>query len=94
MTDEAFDDMLADLALIRQARENAEELRDQLAAEYARLLQDQKTLPPDSQASPRRRAGLDAMRRAIAAADRALDSIGQALREIAQSQDQDPSQPQ
>ena len=72
---------------VRRAREEAEFLRNILSAEYQRLQDEQ----PDPDSPPRhdnrRQQGLEAMRKAIAAADRAVDSVDQALREMERVKD-------
>ena len=72
---------------VRRAREEAEFLRNILSAEYQRLLDEQPN--PDSPPLPenRRQLGLEAMRKAIAAADRAVDSVDQALSEMERVKD-------
>jgi hypothetical protein len=70
------------LTEIRQSREQAEMLRDQLTAEYRRLCEENAGEPEKFTGDSRRQQGLEAMRKAIAAADRAIDSINQALREM------------
>ena len=77
----AHDEYQKSLAEIRLARDQAEVLRDQLAAEYERL--QHEDVPAGSPANNNRRSqGHEAMRKAIAAADLALSSIDQALREM------------
>ena len=71
------------LTEIRAARDRAEFLRDQLFAAYEGIAADEAVL-----AVPRRRQGREAMRKAIAAAERAIASIDQALREIERVQDE------
>ena len=80
------------LSEIRQARDQAELLRDQLAAEYERLCQEDSSLIGQEDDDERRQQGREMMRKAIAAADLALSSIDQALREMAQVID-DPNLP-
>ena len=72
---------------VRRAREEAEFLRNILSAEYQRLRDEQPD--PDSPPLPnhRRQQGLEAIRKAIAAADRAVDSVDQALREMERVKD-------
>ena len=79
------------LAEIRMARDEAEGLRDQLLAEYERICQDVVAKPADRQTQARQEEGRETMRKAIAAANRAIESIDQALRELERVQD-DPGQ--
>lgn len=74
---------------VRLARQEAERLRDQLLAEYNRLEQDQKHLSPAQQNDPQSRRGQEAMRKAILATNRALESIDHALREMERVRDED-----
>ena len=76
---------------VRRAREEAEFLRNILSAEYQRLLDEQPDPDPTPLSDERRQLGLEAMRKAIAAADRAVDSVDQALREMERVKD-DPEQ--
>lgn len=72
---------------IRQAREQAETLRDQLLAEYERQREDsQELMLSGGEDEDRRQRGLEAMRQAIGAANCAIASIDQALREIQRAQ--------
>ena len=70
------------LGQIRAARAQAEMLRDQLSGEYERLAAE------EGKEDARRQEGLEAMRKAIAAANRAIDSIDQALREMGRVTDE------
>ncbi len=66
---------------IRQARDQAEFLRDQLTAEYEKLGEFDQT--PNGQSSPEiqnLQPGRDLMRKAITATNRAIEFIDQALR--------------
>ena len=72
---------------IRQAREQAETLRDQLLAEYERQREDGQEMVGVGEEDDRRQRGLEAMRQAIKAANCAIASIDQALREIQRAQD-------
>ena len=68
---------------IRSARERALFLRDQLMTEYLRIEEqflDQPQSDPDQ--AHRHELGRQAMRKAIAAAERAIASIDQALSEV------------
>ena len=76
---------------VRHAREEAEFLRNILSAEYQRL-QEEQPAPDSPLPDDRRQQGLEAMRKAIAAADRAVDSVDQALREMERVKD-DPELP-
>jgi len=88
--DALFDEYQNTMQQVRQAREQAQLLRDQLMAEYRRLLdQPDESSPPLPDSSPSR-LGREAMRKAIAAVDCALASIDQALREMQRVPD-DPS---
>ena len=71
------------------ARQEAERLRDQLLAEYNRLEQDQEHLSPAQQNDPRTCRGQEAMRKAILATNRALESIDHALREMERVRDEE-----
>ena len=88
MTDaqEEFDNGIAE---IREARNQAEMLRDQLTAEYQRLKEQNQHLPPNMKDTLRRKQGQETIKKAIIAADRAIASIDQAMRELQQVQDQD-----
>ena len=88
---QANEEYLKNLEEIRQARNQAETLRNQLAAEYHRLTHHES--PAASALSDDRyKQGCQAMRKAITAADLALSSIDQALREMEQVTDL-PDQP-
>ena len=86
---ESHEDNLKNLIEIRRARQQAQTLRDQLAAEYLRLeekhIDHSQTQGIDSEQCEQ---GREAMRKAIAAADRAIASIDQALREMEQIKDE------
>ena len=85
---ESHEDSLENLIEIRRTRRQAQSLRDQLAAEYLRL-EEEYIDHPQTQSinSEQREQGREAMRKAIAAADRAIASIDQALREMEQIKD-------
>ncbi|KPK76461.1 MAG: hypothetical protein AMJ79_06560 [Phycisphaerae bacterium SM23_30] len=70
---------------VRLARQEAERLREQLLSEYNRMVSNDlhKNQPDDAQ----RKRGLEAMRKAILATNRALESIDQALREMERVRD-------
>jgi len=72
---------------IRQAREQAETLRDQLLAEYERQREDDQEPAETGENDGRRQRGLEAMRQAITAANCAIASIDQALREVQRAQE-------
>ena len=74
---------------VRKARAQAESLRDQLSAEYEHLRAQDQVAGGDLCDDPRRQQGMDAMRKAITAADRAIASIDQALREMERVKDGD-----
>lgn len=67
---------------MREARDHAEVVRDQLVAEYDRLHELGVMLADSGQDSERFSRGQEAMRKAIRAANLAIESIDQALREI------------
>ena len=79
---ESHEDNLKNLVEIRRARQQAQSLRDQLAAEYLRLKENH--IDHHQTDAKRYEQGREAMRKAIAAADRAIASIDQALREMGQ----------
>jgi len=74
-----------DLVDVRGARRQAEMLRDLLAAEYQKLLEQRAARPEDAERWGR---GLEALRKAIAAADHAIASLDQALREMERVRDE------
>ena len=76
---------------VRQAREQAETLRDLLMAEYERLRKEKLPSAPENIDEQQRHRGLEAMRKAIIAADHAMISIDQALRDIERVRD-DPTE--
>ena len=82
---ESHEDNLKNLTEIRRARQQAQSLCDQLTAEYLRLEEDYidhaQTQSINSEQSEQ---GREAMRKAIAAANRAIASIDQAIREMGQ----------
>ena len=80
---------LESLIEVRVAREEAQTLRDQLLAACQRVQEEQDSLPPELRDDPRRRQGAEAMRLALTAADRAVKSIDQALRELQRVRDDD-----
>lgn len=84
-TQEEFESSLVE---VRQARQQAELLRDQLLAEYQRLVQDDELINPDGPDVPQRQQGLEAMRKAIVATERALTSIDQALLDMERVRDE------
>jgi len=89
-----FDELANSLNEIRRARQQAETLRDQLLGEYQRIRDEEADMPAELRDDERRRQGRDAMRKAIAAANRAIASIDQALREIERvSEEPDPPGP-
>ncbi len=67
---------------IRQARRQAEMLRDQLLEESIRVRDEQMDQPLGPSEANRRRQGREAMRKAIFASNHAIASINQALKEI------------
>jgi hypothetical protein len=85
---ESHENNLKNLIEIRLVRQQAQSLRDQLAAEYLRLKEDyidhHQTQSIDSK---RHEQGQEAMRKAITASDRAIASIDQALKEMEQIKD-------
>ena len=87
----AFDEFQSSLGEVRLAREQAEIMRDQLLAEYQRIRDEEVNLPENQRNAPQRCLGREAMRKAIAAANRAIASIDQALREMERVTDDDPA---
>ena len=86
--DDSSGENLNSIIEVRQAREQAQMLRDQLMAEYQRL-EEEKTSGELSDADEQKsRLGREAMRKAIAAADCALASIDQALLELERVKDE------
>lgn len=75
---------------VRAARDQAEFLRDQLLAEYERLVEHDDKMPQEFLTDSRHQKGREAMRKAIAAADQAIASIDQALRQIERVTEDDP----
>ena len=75
-------DPLQNLADIRQARDQAEILRDQLLTEFEHINKEDSLLDPAALDDPNRQQGKEAMRKAIAAANRAIASIDKALQSI------------
>ena len=70
---------------VRRAQQDAERMRDQLQAELNRLEEDENTyMIPDPE---RHEKGKEAMRKAILATTRAVESMGQALKEMERVQD-------
>ena len=67
---------------IRAARDHAEFLRDQLLAQWQRLQEDERLMPPAEKQAPRREQGKQAMRKALAAANHAIARINQALSDL------------
>jgi len=82
VTSAAFEDSRKSASEVRLARDEAEVLRDELLAEYRRICADGTTAASGQPQDERRKAGAESMRKAIAAANRAIDSINQALREL------------
>ena len=81
---------LESLIEVRLAREEAEMLRDQLLAAYQRVQAEDAELSAEQCEDPRRRQGAEAMRKALEAANRAVKSIDQALREMQRVRDDEP----
>lgn len=79
---EGFEQFCQDLEEVKRTRDRAELLRDQLQGEYHRLCEEDQSLGEKQRRNPRRAQGREAMRKAITAATRAVESIDQALREI------------
>jgi len=84
---QAYEPYYQHLAEIRKTKQQAELIRDQLLCEYQRL-EEEESHKPKMCEDPRRRQGREAMRKAIAAANRAISSINQALREIERVKDE------
>lgn len=78
---------------VMAARDQAEVLRDILAAEYERILEEDNRLPRPLRDDANRVQGRKNMQLAITAAGRALESIDQALRDMARADDQLDQQP-
>jgi len=72
---------------LRQVRDQAQALRDQLSAEYERILAEQTAVAAQTPFDQRRLEGLETLGKAITAATRAVESIEQALREMGQVRD-------
>jgi len=75
------------LSEIRNARDQAEYLRDQLEAELARIYDDLKSNQHAHTDEKRTNNGIVSMKKAIMAANHAIASIDQALRDIQKSID-------
>lgn len=88
MTGEAFEDSRRSAAEVRRARDEAEVLRDALLAEYRRLCGEGADNTAGLKLDGRQKAGAESLRKAIAAADRAIESINQALRELERVKDE------
>jgi len=82
-----YEEQLNNLADIRQARNQAESLRDQLQAELQLLEENDAIIPDQIKLSEKFHMGKDALRKAIAAANCAIDSIDQALRDLERASD-------
>lgn len=76
----SFKEIQNNLIEIRHARDQAESLHNQLLAEYQRICQENTDSQQPQANVQLRQQGLEAMRKAIAAANNAIASIGQALR--------------
>jgi hypothetical protein len=76
---------------VRQARAQAQLLRDLLAAEHERLVEAGES--DEGERGSRFRQGLETMGRAVAAADRAIANMDQALRELERIPDEPPADP-
>ena len=72
---------------VRRAREQAEVLRDQLQAEYQRIQDERDIFGSGIHQEEKFRQGREAMRKAITAANHAIASIDQALREMERASD-------
>jgi len=77
------------LAEVRQTRNQAEMLCNQLRAEYERLQKEKGQLPQSLKQNPRREEALDLIRKAIKATNLAVECIDQALREMGWVDDQE-----
>jgi len=77
-----FEEFQNSIAAVRMARNQAESLRDQLAAEYRRLQEETLQMPQPQREDPQRLEGMNAMRKALKAANQAIASIDQALRDM------------
>ena len=79
------DSWQSSLQEIRRAQQDAERMRDQLQAELNRLEEEEKTyLIPDPLSHQK---GMEALRKAILATSRAVESMAQALKEMERVQD-------
>ena len=83
---EAFEEQLNNLTEIRQVRNHAEFLRDQLVAEL-QLLEEESSLPEEMKLNHKFQQGREAMRKAVFAANCAINSIDQALRDLERASD-------
>ena len=79
---EDFEEIQNSIETVRMARNQAETLRDQLSAEYQRLQEEAAHLSSQEKEDNQRIEGMDAMRKAIKAANQAIASIDQALRDM------------
>ena len=86
-----FDEFQDSPKEVRKARDQAQILRDQLYAEYESLgVEKSRGAEANTAGNNNRRGqGIEALRKAIAAADLAIASIDQAMREMAQAGDDD-----
>ncbi|MBN1766780.1 MAG: hypothetical protein JW860_16115 [Sedimentisphaerales bacterium] len=80
--DNSSSDNFNNLIEIRKTRDQAEFLRDQLLAEYRRITEEDDPSLLAAHTPQQLLQGQEAMRKAIAAANRAIASIDQALREM------------
>ena len=81
------DELHESMRQVRQARAQAETMRDQLMAEYQRLCEEADGAESPPCDDRKRHKGLEAMRKAVAALDCALASIDQELREMERVRD-------
>lgn len=79
-----------DISEVKKTRNQAEFIRAQLQAEYNRLTDEMAGLAGLLDETSRYVQGREAMRKAIAAADTAIDAIDQYLREMARVRDENP----
>jgi len=70
------------LADIRQARDQAEILRDQLLTEFEHINKEDLQMDPAAVDDPKRHQGKEDMRKAIAAVNHAISCIDKALQSI------------
>ncbi len=90
MNTNEFTDNPNSLSDVIKTRNQAEAIRDQLQAEYNRLNDELSEFAGILPHTHQLHQGRDAMRKAILAADTAIDAIDQYLREMARVRDEEP----